>query len=52
MVKKTSAAGSHAKQAKPDLAKEDDKPGKNVGRASSGSSSGDIYLVIPRCLTD
>lgn len=52
VVKKSSAAGSHAKQVKQDLSKEEDKPGKTVGRAS-GSSSGDIYLLIyPRWPTN
>lgn len=40
-MKRSSAAGSLAKQAKLDLAKDDDKSGKAVGR-TSGSSSGEI----------
>ncbi|KAL0409045.1 UNVERIFIED_CONTAM: THO complex subunit [Sesamum radiatum] len=38
MVKRSAAAGSLAKQAKQDLAKEDDKSGKAVGRAAAPSS--------------
>lgn len=45
-MKRSSAAGSIAKQAKLDLAKEDDKSGKAVGR-TSGSSSGEICSTIP-----
>ncbi|XP_057777651.1 THO complex subunit 2 [Salvia miltiorrhiza] len=39
VVKRSSAAGSLAKQAKPDLAKEDDKPLKNVGRVSGNAAT-------------
>ncbi|XP_042021570.1 THO complex subunit 2-like [Salvia splendens] len=39
VVKRSSAAGSLAKPAKTDPAKEDDKPIKNVGRASGNATS-------------
>ncbi|KAL0296552.1 UNVERIFIED_CONTAM: THO complex subunit [Sesamum radiatum] len=38
VVKRSAAAGSLAKQAKQDLAKEDDKSGKAVGRTAASSS--------------
>lgn len=49
-MKRSSAAGSLAKHLKLDLAKEDDKSGKAVGRAS-GSSPVDIDKFIPRWMT-
>lgn len=51
MVKRSSAAGSLAKQAKLDLAKDDDKSGKAVGR-TSGSSSGDRDLFACLLMAD
>lgn len=50
VVKRSSAAGSLDKPAKTDPAKEDDKPIKNVGRAS-GSSSSDICVYIYKLST-
>ncbi|KAG8382675.1 hypothetical protein BUALT_Bualt05G0101900 [Buddleja alternifolia] len=44
MVKRSAAIGSHAKQAKQDLAKDDGKSGKVVGR-TSGSSSGNVSTI-------